>query len=57
VLQDLFNVTQAKEALAVRDQLRPIAQRLAAFTIALTRVVRNRSLVPPFHTDPSLRSG
>jgi hypothetical protein len=35
VPQDLFKVTQAREALAVRDQLRPIAQRLAAFTQGL----------------------
>lgn len=35
VPQDLFKVARAQEALAVRDQLRPIAQRLAAFTQGL----------------------
>jgi hypothetical protein len=35
VPQDLFNVALAKDALAIRDQLRPIAQRLAAFARGL----------------------
>jgi hypothetical protein len=35
VPQDLFDVAQAKEALRVRDLLRPIAQRLDAFTQGL----------------------
>jgi hypothetical protein len=35
VPQDLFKVAQAQEALQVRDQLRPIAERLAAFTRGL----------------------
>jgi hypothetical protein len=33
--QDLFKVDKAQEALLIRDQLRPIAQRLAAFTQGL----------------------
>jgi hypothetical protein len=33
--QDLFNVAAAQEALQFRDQLRPIAQRLAAFAQGL----------------------
>lgn len=35
VPQDLFNVAAAQEALQFRDQLRPIAQRLAAFAQGL----------------------
>jgi hypothetical protein len=35
VPQDLFDVVQAQDALAIRDQLRPIAQRLAAFARGL----------------------
>jgi hypothetical protein len=35
VPQDLFKVEKAREALLIRDQLRPIAQRLAAFTQGL----------------------
>jgi hypothetical protein len=35
VPQGLFNIVLANDALAVRDQLRPLAQRLAAFTQGL----------------------
>ena len=35
VPQGIFNIALANDALAVRDQLRPIAQRLAAFTQGL----------------------
>jgi hypothetical protein len=40
--QDLFKVTQAMEALEIRDRLRPIAQRLAAFTQGLEFTIDTR---------------
>jgi hypothetical protein len=42
VPQDLFNVAAAQEALRVRDQLRPIAQRLAAFAQGLEFTINTK---------------
>ncbi len=42
VPQDLFKVAQAQEALQFRDQLRPIAQRLAAFARGLEFTINTK---------------